>query len=169
MSSCNFCGFCSKAAFIKLSVISKIFPKRMGSEKSQFYKINKELRCGDLVLKQTFRHLQSVPCFLLSIVSFYKQFKTFSQLLVIPLANMQANSKSQIHRLQILKLQTIWYSIRMLRNDPEYSCALRDLSEYICTLSTTYWSSICTVVHSPSTQSLWVSCHEGQSVCLHCH
>ena len=72
------CGFYSRAAFIKLSGICKIFCKCKGFEKSQFYKINKELRCGDLVLKQNFqlldqpslsykavptRHLQSVSSF----------------------------------------------------------------------------------------------------------
>ena len=44
----------SRAAFIKLSVIGEIFGKCKGFEKSKFYKINKELRCSDLVLKQTF-------------------------------------------------------------------------------------------------------------------
>ena len=71
------CGFYSRAAFIKLSVLGKIFRNCKGIEKSQFYKINEELRCGDLVLKQTFqldqpplcykavptRHLQSVSSF----------------------------------------------------------------------------------------------------------
>ena len=38
--------------FIKLSVIGKIFCKCKGFEKSQFYKINKELRCCDLVLSK---------------------------------------------------------------------------------------------------------------------
>ena len=50
-------GYYSRVAFIKLSGISKIFCKCKGFEKSQFYKINKELRCGDLVLKQNFRIL----------------------------------------------------------------------------------------------------------------
>ena len=45
-------GYYSRAAYIKLSGIGKIFCKCKGFEKSQFYKINKELRCGDLVLKQ---------------------------------------------------------------------------------------------------------------------
>ena len=66
-----------RAAFIKLSVIGKIFRNCKGFEKSQFHKINEELRRGDLGLKQTFqldqpplcfkavptRHLQSVPSF----------------------------------------------------------------------------------------------------------
>ena len=42
-------------AFIKLSAIGKIFCNCKGFEKSQFYKINEELRCGDLVFKQTFQ------------------------------------------------------------------------------------------------------------------
>ena len=68
----------SAAAFIKLRVLGKIFRNCKGIEKSQFYKINEELQCGDLVLKQTFqldqlplcykvvptRHLQSVSSFL---------------------------------------------------------------------------------------------------------
>ena len=48
-------------AFIKLSVISKIFCKCKGFEKSQFYRFIKELRCGDLVLKQTFQLLDQPP------------------------------------------------------------------------------------------------------------
>ena len=40
-------GYYSRAAFIKLSGISEIFCKCKGFEKSQFYKINRELRCGD--------------------------------------------------------------------------------------------------------------------------
>ena len=54
-----------------------IFHNCKGFEKSQFYKINEELKCSDLVLKQTFqldrpslcykavstRHLQSVSSF----------------------------------------------------------------------------------------------------------
>ena len=51
ISSCNFVWL----AFIKLSVIGKIFHKCKGFEKRQFYKINQELRCGYLVLKQTFQ------------------------------------------------------------------------------------------------------------------
>jgi len=47
-------GYYSRAAFIKLSGIGKIFCKCKGFEKSQFYKINKELRCSNLVLKQNF-------------------------------------------------------------------------------------------------------------------
>ena len=43
--------------FNKLNVIGKIIRKCKGFEKSQFYKISKELRCGDLVLKQTFQLL----------------------------------------------------------------------------------------------------------------
>ena len=68
------CGFYSRAAFIKLSVVGKIFRNCKGFEKS---KINEELRCGGLVLKHTFqldqpplcykavltRHLQSVSSF----------------------------------------------------------------------------------------------------------
>ena len=50
------CGFYLRAAFIKLSGIGKIFCKCKGFEK-RFYKINKELRCGDLVLKQNFQLL----------------------------------------------------------------------------------------------------------------
>ena len=46
-----------RAAFIKLSAIGKSFHKCKGFEKRQFYKINKELRCGDLVLKQAFQLL----------------------------------------------------------------------------------------------------------------
>ena len=71
-------GYLSRAAFIKLSVIGKIFGNCKGFEKSQFHKINEELRRGDLGLKQTFqldqpplcfkavptRHLQSIPSFL---------------------------------------------------------------------------------------------------------
>ena len=36
------CGFYSRAAFIKLSGIGKIFCKCKGFEKSQFYKINRK-------------------------------------------------------------------------------------------------------------------------------
>ena len=50
-------GYYSRAAFIKLSGIGKIFCECKGFEKSQFYKINKELRCDDLVLKQNFQLL----------------------------------------------------------------------------------------------------------------
>ena len=53
-------GYYLRAAFIKLSAVSgigKIFCKCKGFEKSQLYKINKELRCGDLVLKQNFQLL----------------------------------------------------------------------------------------------------------------
>ena len=42
------CSFYLRAAFIKLGVIGKIFRKCKGLEKSQFHKINKELRCSDL-------------------------------------------------------------------------------------------------------------------------
>ena len=52
------CGFYSRAAFIKLSVIGRIFHNCKGFEKSQF---NEELRCGDLVLKQTFQLLDQPP------------------------------------------------------------------------------------------------------------
>ena len=38
----------------------KVFRKCKGFEKSQFYKISKELQCGDLVLKQTF-HCGAMP------------------------------------------------------------------------------------------------------------
>ena len=51
----------------------KVFRKCKGFEKSQFYKISKELQCGDLVLKQTFQLLDqsgtyTAPpiCFLVS-------------------------------------------------------------------------------------------------------
>ena len=65
-------------AFIKLSGMGKTFCKCKGFEMSQLYKINKELRCGDFVLKQNFQlldhlslsykvaptqHLQSVSLF----------------------------------------------------------------------------------------------------------
>ena len=40
------CGFYSGAAFIKLSVVGKIFCNCKGFEKSQFYTINEELRCS---------------------------------------------------------------------------------------------------------------------------
>ena len=78
------CSFYLRAAFIKLSAIGKIFHKCKGFEKSQFYEINKELRCGDLVLKQTssflisrrfatkqYLHGTSNPfsCFLLPMIS----------------------------------------------------------------------------------------------------
>ena len=39
----------------------KVFRKCKGFEKSQFYTINKELRCGDLDLKQTFQFLDQPP------------------------------------------------------------------------------------------------------------
>ena len=54
-------GYKSRAAFIKLSVIGKTFVKCKGFEKSRFCKINKELRYGDLVLKQTFQLLDQPP------------------------------------------------------------------------------------------------------------
>ena len=62
------------AANWERSVTSAIvFRKCKGFEKSQFYKISKELRCGDLVLKQTFQLLDqsstyTAPpiCFLVS-------------------------------------------------------------------------------------------------------
>ena len=74
----------SRAVFIKLSVIHKIFCKCKDIEKSYFYKINKELWCSDLVLKQPSNFLMSryfatkrylhgtsnpFPCFLLSMIS----------------------------------------------------------------------------------------------------
>ena len=74
----------SRAAFIKISVIRKIFRKCKGFEKSHFYKINKELQCSDLVLKHPSSFLMShcfaikrylhgtsnpFPCFLLPLTS----------------------------------------------------------------------------------------------------
>ena len=47
--------------FIELSVIGKIFHKCKGLEKSQFYKLYKELQCADLVFKQTFQLLDQPP------------------------------------------------------------------------------------------------------------
>ena len=58
-----------RAAFIKLSALSKIFRNCKGFEKSQFYKINKELRCS-LISRgfATNRYLHDTsnpfPCFL---------------------------------------------------------------------------------------------------------
>ena len=64
--------------FIKLGGIGTTFCKCKGFEMSQLYKTNKELRCGDFVLKQNFQlldhpslsykvaptqHLQSVSLF----------------------------------------------------------------------------------------------------------
>ena len=64
--------------FIKLDGIGKALSKYEGFEVSQLYKTNKELRCGDFVLKQNFQlldhpslsykvaltwHLQSVSLF----------------------------------------------------------------------------------------------------------
>ena len=46
--------------YFKHSGIGKIFCKCKGFEKSQFYKINKELRYGDLVLKQNFQLLDQL-------------------------------------------------------------------------------------------------------------
>ena len=76
------CAFYLRVVFIKLSFISKIVRKCKGFEKS--HKIKKEIRCGALVLKQTFQlldqlplwykavptqHLQSVSSFLLPMTS----------------------------------------------------------------------------------------------------
>ena len=47
----------------KLRVLGKIFRNRKGNEKNQFYKINEELRCGDLLLKQTFQLDQPPLCY----------------------------------------------------------------------------------------------------------
>ena len=61
------CSFYSRVAtnrewrLLKLSVVGKILPKCKGFAKSQFWKINKELWCGDLVLKQTFQLLDQPP------------------------------------------------------------------------------------------------------------
>jgi len=55
------CGFYSRVAtnrernLLNSVVWVKVFCKCKGFEKSQFYKINEELRCGDLVLKQNFQ------------------------------------------------------------------------------------------------------------------
>ena len=64
--------------FINLDDMDKTFCKCKGFEMSQLYKTNKELRCGDFVLKQNFQlldhpllsykvaptqHLQSVSSF----------------------------------------------------------------------------------------------------------
>ena len=59
----NLCGFYSRVATnrdwrLLNSVIGKIFRKCKGFE---FYKIYKELQCGDLVLKQTFQLLDQPP------------------------------------------------------------------------------------------------------------
>ena len=71
-------GFYSRVAFIKLGGIGKTFCKCKGFEMRQLYKTNKELRCGDFVLKQNVQlldhpslsykvaptqHLQSVSLF----------------------------------------------------------------------------------------------------------
>ena len=61
------CGFHLRPAtnrewrLVKLSVRGKIFRNFKSIEKCQFYNINKELRCGDLVLKQTFQLLDQPP------------------------------------------------------------------------------------------------------------
>ena len=55
------CGFYSSAAtnreqhLLNSVVWVKVFCKCKGFERSQFYEINEELRCGDLVLKQNFQ------------------------------------------------------------------------------------------------------------------
>ena len=50
-----------RVAFIKLTVIGKIFREWKGFEKNQFYKTSKELWCDDFVLKQTFQLLDQPP------------------------------------------------------------------------------------------------------------
>ena len=61
ISSHNLCSFYSRSAtnqerrLLNSVVWVKVFCKCKGFEKSQFYKINEELRCGDLVLKQNFQ------------------------------------------------------------------------------------------------------------------
>ena len=63
-------------AFIKLRVISKIFCKFKGFEKSQFYRINKELRCGDLLDQPTQETLSRLP--LQQIASSMNQTRNFA-------------------------------------------------------------------------------------------
>jgi len=83
--------------FIKLSVIGKIFCNCKDFEQSHFYKINKELRCSDLVLEQIIhlldepplcykalptQHLQSVSSF-----SFSKDFTRWSPSVIQKMPN----------------------------------------------------------------------------------
>ena len=60
------CGFYSRAATnrewrLLNSVSGKMFRKCNGFEKSQFIRLTKNIRCGDLVLKQTFQLLDQPP------------------------------------------------------------------------------------------------------------
>ena len=53
-------GYYSRVAFIKLSALVQILCKCKGFEKCLFYKVNKELRCSDMVLKQNFQLLDQL-------------------------------------------------------------------------------------------------------------
>ena len=61
------CSFYSRVAanrewrLLNSVVWIKVFCKYKGFEKSQFYKINEEFRCGDLVLKQNFQ-IRATSC-----------------------------------------------------------------------------------------------------------
>ena len=64
-------GYYSRAAFIKLSGIGKIFCK---CKCFKFYNINKELRCGDLVLKQNFQLLDQPSLSYKAVPTWHLQF-----------------------------------------------------------------------------------------------
>ena len=84
----QFCGASSQERLLIKSSVYKlsIFRKYKGFEKSQFYKINKELQCGDVVLKQSFQLLdqpllccKAVPTRHLQTLSSFSSSNDFTQ------------------------------------------------------------------------------------------